>query len=167
MTHAYNHRPCGTPMQSARGVRSTIEGEIFKGTDGACADPGPRIFPATGHKTAVPPSSFISLTFTSHTGSLLLSLYAPRYCLTASAGFGRRFVKSPALSRLGGAINPQRRRRLRLICAASAVKQLGEATKAAIPPARGAAVRLLPMSFSAREPQAHKKLTFPMQIRFS
>ena len=48
MTNAYNYRPCGTPMQSARGVRSTIEGEIFKGTDGACADPNPRIFPATG-----------------------------------------------------------------------------------------------------------------------
>ena len=32
-----------------------------------------RIFPATGHKTAVPPSSLISLTFTSQTGSLLLS----------------------------------------------------------------------------------------------
>ena len=29
-----------------------------------------------------------------------LHFYAPRYCLTASAGFGRRFVKSPALSRL-------------------------------------------------------------------
>jgi len=27
-------------------------------------------------------------------------LYALRYCLTASAGFGRRFAKSPALSRL-------------------------------------------------------------------
>ena len=29
-----------------------------------------------------------------------LHLYAPRYCHTASAGFGRRFAKSPALSRL-------------------------------------------------------------------
>ena len=35
-------------MQSAQGVRSTTEGEIFKGTDGACADPDTRIFPATG-----------------------------------------------------------------------------------------------------------------------
>ena len=35
-----------------------------------------------------------------NTGSLLLSLYAPRYCLTASAGFGRQFTKLRALSRL-------------------------------------------------------------------
>ena len=32
--------------------------------------------------------------------SLVLSLYAPRYCLTASAGFGRQFAKLRALSRL-------------------------------------------------------------------
>ena len=32
--------------------------------------------------------------------SLILSLYAPRYCLTASAGFGRQFTKLRALSRL-------------------------------------------------------------------
>ena len=42
-------------------------GEIFKGTDGACADPDTRIFPATGHKTAVLPPILIQLTFTSHT----------------------------------------------------------------------------------------------------
>ena len=35
-----------------------------------------------------------------NTGSLLLSLYAPRYCHTASAGFGRQFAKLRALSRL-------------------------------------------------------------------
>ena len=34
------------------------------------------------------------------TGSLFLSLYAPRYCLAASAGFGRQFTKLRALSRL-------------------------------------------------------------------
>ena len=44
--------------------------------------------------------AYIQLTFTSHTGSLVLSLYAPRYCLTASAGFGRQFAKLRALSRL-------------------------------------------------------------------
>ena len=53
MTNAYNHRPRGTPMQSARGVRSTIEGEIFKGPDGACADPNPQIFPATGLRSNI------------------------------------------------------------------------------------------------------------------
>ena len=53
-----------------------------------------------GRWAAVPPSSFIQSTFTSQTGSLLLSLYAPRCCLTASAGFGRQFAKLRALSRL-------------------------------------------------------------------
>ena len=38
-------RPRGTPMKSAQGVRSTTEGEIFKGTDGACADPDTQNFP--------------------------------------------------------------------------------------------------------------------------
>ena len=43
-------QPCprGTPMKSAQGVRSTTEGEIFKGTDGACADPGTQNFPCHG-----------------------------------------------------------------------------------------------------------------------
>ena len=35
-----------------------------------------------------------------NTGSLFLSLHAPRYCLSASAGFGRQFTKLRALSRL-------------------------------------------------------------------
>ena len=34
------------------GWRSQTIGEIFKGTDGACADPGTRIFPATGGGSA-------------------------------------------------------------------------------------------------------------------
>ena len=38
--------------------------------------------------------------FVYNTGSLFLSLYAPRYCLAASAGFGRQFAKLRALSRL-------------------------------------------------------------------
>ena len=52
--------------RSAQGWRSQTEGEIFKGTDGACADPGTQNFPCHGGGAAVPPSSFISLTFTSH-----------------------------------------------------------------------------------------------------
>ena len=57
-------RPRGSGQRSwTQGVRSTTEGEIFKGTDGACADPDTRIFPATGWPG--PPSSFINLTFTS------------------------------------------------------------------------------------------------------
>ena len=49
---------------------------------------------------AMSPFGLTQLTFTSQTGSLFLSLYAPRYCLTASAGFGRQFTKLRALSRL-------------------------------------------------------------------
>ena len=59
-----------------------------------------KFFPATGSQAPMSPPSFIQSTFTSHTGSLVLSLYAPRYCLTASAGFGRQFTKLRALSRL-------------------------------------------------------------------
>ena len=50
-------------MQSARGVRSTTEGEIFKGTDGACADPDTRIFPATGAQNGSAAFQFNSINF--------------------------------------------------------------------------------------------------------
>ena len=44
---------------------------------------------------------FYSSSFYGHkAGSLFLSLYAPRFCLAASAGFGRQFTKLRALSRL-------------------------------------------------------------------
>ena len=39
--------PRGTPILIGVGWRSQAKEEIFKGTDGACADPGTRIFPAT------------------------------------------------------------------------------------------------------------------------
>ena len=42
-------RPRGSGQRSwTQGVRSTTEGEIFKGTDGACADPGTQNFPCHG-----------------------------------------------------------------------------------------------------------------------
>ena len=50
-------------MQSAQGVRSTTKGEIFKGTDGACADPDTRIFPATGAQNGIPAFQFYSNNF--------------------------------------------------------------------------------------------------------
>ena len=53
MTNAPNRRPRGTPILIGVGWRSQTEGEIFKGTDGACANPGPRIFPATGSHSSV------------------------------------------------------------------------------------------------------------------
>ena len=43
-----NISPWHADRRSARGVRSTTEGEIFKGTDGACADPGTQNFPCHG-----------------------------------------------------------------------------------------------------------------------
>ena len=65
--HSYSTRPRGTPILIGAGWRSQTEGEIFKGTDGACADPGTQNFPCHGACTqpTLPPSSFISLTFTS------------------------------------------------------------------------------------------------------
>ena len=48
---APNNAPVAADSAAGReGVRSTTEGEIFKGTDGACADPDTRIFPATGQQ---------------------------------------------------------------------------------------------------------------------
>ena len=42
-------RPRGSGQRSwTQGVRSTTEGEIFKGTDGACADPDTQNFPCHG-----------------------------------------------------------------------------------------------------------------------
>ena len=48
-----NHAPVAADSAAGReGWRSQTEGEIFKGTDGACADPDTRIFPATGGGSA-------------------------------------------------------------------------------------------------------------------
>ena len=66
--------PVATDSAAGRkGVRSTTEGEIFKGTDGACADPDTQNFPCHGGSPPAQPSNFIQAAFTSHTGSLLLS----------------------------------------------------------------------------------------------
>ena len=45
---APNYAPWHADRRSAQGVRSTTEGEIFKGTDGACADPDTQNFPCHG-----------------------------------------------------------------------------------------------------------------------
>ena len=73
-----NISPWHADRRSARGVRSTTEGEIFKGTDGACADPDTRIFPATGAYSPTPPSSFIQSAFTSTAQPSLILSWAPR-----------------------------------------------------------------------------------------
>ncbi len=49
--------PRGTSILIGAGWRSQAIGEIFKGTDGACADPDTRIFPATGSAIRQSPSS--------------------------------------------------------------------------------------------------------------
>ena len=91
--------PWHADRRSARGWQSQTQGEIFKGTDGACADPGTQNFPC--HGAAVPPPILIQLTFTSHTGSLLLSSLkkvtsplrppplVPRPLLGTAAGIGK------------------------------------------------------------------------------
>ena len=70
--------PWHADRRSAQGVRSTTEGETFKGTDGACADPDTRIFPATGAYSPTPPSSFIQSAFTSTAQPSLILSWAPR-----------------------------------------------------------------------------------------
>ena len=60
---ASNHAPWHADRRSAQGVRSTTEGEIFKGTDGACADPDTRIFPATGGRGSSAAFQFYQLDF--------------------------------------------------------------------------------------------------------
>ena len=46
-----------------KGVRSTTEGEIFKGTDGACADPDTQNFPCHGGSPPSPAFQFYSSSF--------------------------------------------------------------------------------------------------------
>ena len=68
--------PWHADRRSAQGVRSTTEGEIFKGTDGACADPGTQNFPCHGGGAAGGQghSQFKTSSFPVHnTGSLVLS----------------------------------------------------------------------------------------------
>ena len=73
-----NHRPRGSGQRSwTQGVRSTTEGEIFKGTDGACADPDTRIFPATGAGDQGH-SQFYQLDFYVTTQPSLVLSWAPR-----------------------------------------------------------------------------------------
>ncbi len=59
-----------------------------------------KFFPATGGGWPGPLPVLFKLLSRHTQPSLILSLYAPRYCLTASAGFGRQFTKLRALSRL-------------------------------------------------------------------
>ena len=86
-------RPRGTPILIGAGWRSQTIGEIFKGTDGACADPDTRIFPATGHKTAVLPPILIQLTFTSHTAFFGTFLVRPALLPYGKRGFRAAIYK--------------------------------------------------------------------------
>ena len=65
-----------------------------------------KFFPATGaHISATP--SFIQAAFTSQPGSLFLSLYAPRYCLTARVSGGNLQNCAPSAA-CGGAMTQER-----------------------------------------------------------
>ena len=72
---APNYRTRGSGQRSwTQGWRSQTEGESEGMTGRSLLQTRQRkVFPATGGGAAVPPSSFTNLTFTSHTGSLLLS----------------------------------------------------------------------------------------------
>ena len=99
---AHNHAPRGTLIaDQRRACAARPKGKKAEARGRSLLQTGRfKFFPATGSQAPMSPPSFIQSTFTSHTGSLVLSLYAPRYCLTASAGFGRQFTKLRALSRL-------------------------------------------------------------------
>ena len=70
--------PWHADRRSAQGVRSTTEGEIFKGTDGACADPDTRIFPATGAQNGSAACRFYQLDFFVTAQPSLILSWAPR-----------------------------------------------------------------------------------------
>ena len=100
MANAPNHAPWHADRRSAQGWRSQTKGESRKRTEENLLSSGRfRLSPATGGRQCrLPVLSAWLLRRTQP--SLVLSLYAPRYCLTASAGFGRQFAKLRALSRL-------------------------------------------------------------------
>ena len=63
-----NHAPVAADSAAGRqGVRSTTEGEIFKGTDGACADPGTQNFSCHGGPFTSPAFQFKSNFLLRHT----------------------------------------------------------------------------------------------------
>ena len=112
---AIQRTPWHADRRSAQGWRSQTKGESRKRTEESSLSSGRfRLSPATGTHSPAQPSSLIQSTFTSHTGSLFLSLYAPRFCLAASAGFGRQFTKLRALSRLRRRYDSRKKRILRL-----------------------------------------------------
>ena len=101
---APNPRPRGSGQRSwTQGWRSQTGGEKCRDDWAELApDQAAQIFPCRGgRQVARATPCFHSIDFyVTAQPSLILSLYAPRYCLTASAGFGRQFTKLRALSRL-------------------------------------------------------------------
>ena len=73
--HSYSTRPRGTLIaDQRRACAARPKGKYSRGTDGACADPDTRIFPATGAYSPTPPSSLIQSTFTSQRSLLCFFL---------------------------------------------------------------------------------------------
>ena len=101
-----------------QGWRSQTGGEKCRDDWAELApDQAAQIFPCRGARTQPTflPSNSTQSAFTPQTGSLFLSLYAPRYCLTASAGFGRQFTKLRALSRLRRRYDARKKRSPRIL----------------------------------------------------
>ena len=95
--------PRGSEQRSwTQGWRSQTEGEKQEANGGKLAFiRAVQAFTCHGAQNVSAAFQFYSTDFHVTTQpSLILSLYAPRYCLTASAGFGRQFAKLRALSRL-------------------------------------------------------------------
>ena len=101
---APNPRPRGGGQRSwTQGCEARPEGKNAGMTGRSLLQTRQRkFFPAAGgRQVARAAPCFHSIDFyVTAQPSLVLSLYAPRYCLTASAGFGRQFTKLRALSRL-------------------------------------------------------------------
>ena len=90
-----NKRPRGTPILIGAGWRSQTIGEIFKGTDGACADPGTQNFPC--HGVHPPAFQFYSSSFyVTHrffVTFLTQKRNVPPFVPLYAAHFGRFFAK--------------------------------------------------------------------------
>ena len=97
---ASNHAPWQRTAQLDAGLaKPDRRGKAGSERRKACFHPGGSGFHLPRNVRSA--FQFYSSSFYGHkAGSLFLSLYAPRFCLAASAGFGRQFTKLRALSRL-------------------------------------------------------------------
>ena len=108
-----NHRPRGSGQRSwTQGWRSQTEGEKQEANGGKLAFiRAVQAFTCHGAQNVSAAFQFYSTDFHVTTQpSLILSLYAPRYCLTASAGFGGNLQNCAPSAACGGAMAPRKNR---------------------------------------------------------